>query len=145
MDVNFLSAVRCLPSLRQEPELEMALSELLTKTSGEAPLTIKGVRDKFSAVNRLAKSGRIQVVKGQPGEETVIISIRGLAAIIRAAAASLSFTDALTAAGFVPTGQRLLQNEGFKREDALVLETAEDAESAETTVHSLSETAARSL
>ncbi len=131
MDVNFLSAVRSLPSLREEPELEKALSELLTKTSGGAPLTIKGVRDRFSSVNRLAKSGRIQVVKGPPGEETVIVSIKGLAAIIRAAAASLSFADALTASGFVPTGHRLLQSEGFKRDDTLVLQAVENAESTE--------------
>jgi len=132
MDVNFLSAVRGLPSLRREPDLEKALSELLTKTAGEAPLTIKGVRDKFSTVNRLAKSGRIQVVKGPPGEETVIVSIKDLAAIIRAAAASLSFTDALDAVGFVPTGHRLVQNEGFERDDTLELKAAETAASTET-------------
>jgi len=131
MDVNFLSAVRCLPSLRRVPELEMALSELLTKTSGEAPLTIKSVRDKFTTVNRLVKSGRIQVVKGPPGEETIIVSVKDLAAIIRAASASLSFTDALAIAGFEPTGHRLLQSEGFKRDDTLVLDSAEDKESAE--------------
>src|SRR6184192_1837428 len=133
MDVKFLSAVRCLPSLRQESELEKALSELLAKISGEAPLTIKGARDRFSTVNRLAKSGRIQVVKGPPGEETVIVSIKELAAIIRAAAANLTFTDALNAAGFVPTGHRLMQSEGFKRDDTLVLETAEDAMGTEIT------------
>lgn len=133
MDVNFLSAVRSLPSMRREPELETALTELLIKTSGEPPLTIKGVRDRFSVVNRHAKSGRIQVVKGPPGEETLIISIKGLAEIIRAASASLSFTDALTVAGFVPTGQRLVQSEGFKHDDTLVLGKAEAAEDAQST------------
>ena|ERR1700683_1960520 len=137
MDVDFLSAVRCLPSLRQEPELENALLELLTKISAEAPLTIKSARDRFSSVNRLAKSGRIQIVKGQPGEETIIVSIKGLAAIIRAAAASLSFTDALAATGFVPTGHRLLQSEEFKRDDNLVLQAAGEAEGAETAVSAL--------
>lgn len=131
MDVNFLSAVRSLPSLRRVAELEKALSDLLTKASGQSPLTIKGVRDKFSTVNRLAKSGQIQVVKGPQGEATVIVSIKDLAAIIRAAAANLSFTDALDAAGFVPTGHHLLQNEGFQHDDALVLETAEEAVEAE--------------
>ena len=126
MDVNFLSAVRSLASLRREPELESALSELLTSVSGQAPLTIKGARDKFSAVNRLAKRGRIQVVKGRPGEETVIVSVKSLAALIRAASANLSFADALDAAGFQPTGQRLIQREGFKRDDNLVLKAPPD-------------------
>jgi hypothetical protein len=130
MDVEFLSAVRSLSSLRQEPELESALSELLAKVSGKAPLTIKGARDKFSEVNRLAKSGQIQVVKGAPGEETVIVSIKSLAAIIRALSATLSFGDALAAAGFQPTGHRLVQSEGFKRDSTLVLEIPEDAKNA---------------
>jgi hypothetical protein len=145
MDIEFLSAVRALP-LRREAELKTALSELLTRTSGEGPLTIKGVRDRFSAVNRLAKSGQIQVVKGTPGDETVIVSMNDLAAIIRAAAASMSFTDALAVAGFVPIKHRLLQSEGFKRDETLVLDsvddsavldTAADPESAETTALAL--------
>ena len=126
MDVNFLSAVRSLSSLRREPELESALSELLTSVSGQAPLTIKGARDKFSAVNRLAKRGRIQVVKGRPGEETVIVSVKSLAALIRAASANLSFADALDAAGFQPTGQRLIQGEDFKRDNNLILNAQPD-------------------
>ncbi len=126
MDIDFLSAVRSLSSLRQEPELENRLSELLQNTSGNAPLTIKGARDKFSAVNSMAKRGRIMIIKGRPGEETVIVSIKSLAALIRAASANLSFADALDAAGFQPAGQRLIQSEGFKRDDNLVLKSQPD-------------------
>ena len=123
MDVNFLSGVRRLPSLRRQPDLQMALSELLIQASGEAPMTIKGVRDKFSKVNRLARAGQIQVVQGEPGEETVIVSVKALADMIRAASASLSFADGLAAAGFVPTGKPLVQREGFQRDSSLALET----------------------
>ena len=127
MDVKFLSQVRSLASLRQESELESALSELLAGASGEAPLTIKGVRDKFTTVNRHAKSGRIQVVKGPPGGETLIVSVKSLAAIIRAASASFYFTDALKAAGFKPIGHRLVLNEGFERDDTLTLDPTQGA------------------
>jgi hypothetical protein len=135
MDVKFLSAVRSLP-VRRHAELETALSELLTRTSSQGPLTIKGVRDKFSSVNRLAKSGRIQVVRGTPGAETVIVSMKDLAAIIRAAAASLSFTDALAVSGFEPIHHSFLQNEGFKRDTTLVLDldTVADPVNADKTV-----------
>ena len=127
MDVQFLSAVRSLPT-RTDEDLEKALAKLLVQSSKEAPLTIKGVRDRFTTVNRAAKSGQIQVVKGTPGEETVIVSIKGLAAIIRAAAASLTFTDALAATGFQPIGPGLVYGEGFTPDDTLVLDSREEPE-----------------
>jgi hypothetical protein len=130
MDVKLLSAFRSLPLLRDTDELEVALSKLLTSAS--EPLTIKGVRDKFSMVNRQAKSGQIQVVRGAPGEETVIVSMKALAEMMRAVATNLSFADALDAVGFVPAGGRLVQREGFQPDTGLALKVnrKHEAESA---------------
>ena len=130
MDVKFLSAVRSLSSQREGVKLENELSQLLAQLTGQ-PLPIKSVRDRFSTVNRHAKSGRIQVVRGVPGEETLLLSLKDLAAIIRAASASLSFADALAVTGFQPIRQRLVQQEGFKRDETLAMEQERESASAE--------------
>lgn len=119
MNVDFLSELQALP-LRQRPALEAALSALLVRWCGD-PLTVKGARDQFSAVNRRARDGCVQVVRGDPGEETVLVSIKDLAMMIQSAASSLTLGSVLAAAGFEPTGERLVLDERFTPDTSLRL------------------------
>ncbi|GAB7552249.1 hypothetical protein NRB_17510 [Novosphingobium sp. 11B] len=120
MNAKFLSALQLLP-LRNRAALEEGLAELLMHLSGDRPLTVKGARDRFSAVNRLAREGQAQVVRGDPGEETVLVSIKDLATMIQSAASSLTLGSVLAASGFEPTGERLVLEEGFVPETGFAL------------------------
>lgn len=119
MNAEFLSELQALP-LRQRPALESALSALFVRWCGD-PLTVKGARDRFSAVNRLARGGCAQIVRGDPGEETVLVSIKDLATIIQSAASSLTLGSVLALADFEPTGERLMLDERFIPETGLRL------------------------
>ena len=134
MDVDFLSAFHGLP-MRRRSELESALSELLVRESGGAPLTVKGARDRFSAVNRSVKAGNIQVVGGSPEDQTVLLSVKDLATIIQAAASRLTFGEALAAAGVTPVAQgkalSLALDEGFEAEDNFLVDYEETGTEAE--------------
>jgi hypothetical protein len=125
MDLNVLSALQGL-RLQECTKLEKALSEILVSNMSSEPVTIKGARDRFSEINRRARNGQIQVIKGTPGEETIIVSMRDLAAMIHASVKGVSFADVLEASGFKPVlGQRLELSEGLKRGDDLALEVSE--------------------
>jgi hypothetical protein len=68
---------------------------------------VKTVRDRFSAFNNAAKQGHLQLVRGEPGEETVLLSIKDLATMLQSAASAVSLDDALQASGFRPVPGRL--------------------------------------
>jgi hypothetical protein len=112
MDAALLSAFRTLP-IHARPALESALSELLSSLSETGPLSIRRARDGFTKVNRLAKDGQVQLIRGNPGEETVLVSVRDLATMLQGAAASLTLDDALSLSGFRTAGDRLVHPEGF--------------------------------
>ncbi len=119
-----LEMLAALPGLRtKEPSvLKDDLTRLLAKHTADQPVTIKGARDRFSKINRRAKEGHIQVIKGAPGQETVIVSLTDLAAMLHAAATGVSLADALEISGFVPVRQkRLVLEEGMKTGTELVL------------------------
>jgi hypothetical protein len=121
MNLRMLAA---LPSLRtKEPSVfKDDLTRLLTEHMADQPVTIKGARDRFSEINRRAKEGFLQVVKGASGQETVIVSLTDLAAMLHATATGVSLADALKIAGFTPVRQkRLVLGEGMKTETELVL------------------------
>ncbi len=118
MDANFLSAFSSLP-LRHTSDLKTALSRLLVGSYGDA-LTVKGTRDNFTTVNREAKAGRVRVVGIAPEDQTVILSVNDLATIIQAAAHTLTFADALSAAGFEPSGHDVTLPEGHEAENSFV-------------------------
>jgi hypothetical protein len=135
VDADFLSAFHELP-IRRRSELESALSELLVRGSGGRPLTVKGARDHFSAVNRSVKSGQIQVVGGSPDDQTVLLSVRDLATMIQAAASQLTFGAALAASGFEPAAHRILLGEGFEAEDNFLIDGAFEKVEAESAAES---------
>jgi hypothetical protein len=119
-----LEMLAALPKLRtDEPSvLQDDLTRLLTEHMADQPVTIKGARDRFSEINRRAKEGYIQVIKGAPGQETVIVSLTDLAAMLHATATGVSLADALKISGFTPVRQkRLVLGEGMKTETELVL------------------------
>jgi hypothetical protein len=119
-----LEMLAALPKLRtNKPSvLQDDLTRLLTEHMADQPVTIKGARDRFSEINRRAKEGYIQVIKGAPGQETVIVSLTDLAAMLHATATGVSLADALKISGFTPVRQkRLVLGEGMKTETELVL------------------------
>ena len=123
-----LEMLAALPKLRtSEPSvLQDDLTRLLTEHMADQPVTIKGARDRFSEINRRAKEGYIQVIKGAPGQETVIVSLTDLAAMLHATATGVSLADALKISGFTPVRQkRLVLGEGVKTETELVLHKKE--------------------
>jgi len=123
-----LEMLAALPKLRtSEPSvLQDDLTRLLTEHMADQPVTIKGARDRFSEINRRAKEGYIQVIKGAPGQETVIVSLMDLAAMLHATATGVSLADALKISGFTPVRQkRLVLGEGMKTETELVLHKKE--------------------
>lgn len=128
MDAQFLAEFRALP-IRRRNALEAGLSELLTRVAG--PITIRGARDQFTSVNRAAKDGQAQLVKGPAGEETVILSVRDLATMIQAAAASLTLGDALSISHFRPAGGTLDHHEEPAADNVFDLE-AFDFEASDT-------------
>jgi hypothetical protein len=113
MKLGFLTALQDLP-VQDNSELEKALAELLILHLFNQPLTVKKARDSFSSVNRLARQGNLQIIKGAPGEETVILSIKDLAAIIKASARNMTFAEALEVSGFKPARQRIELPEGLR-------------------------------
>lgn len=123
MNAQLLAALRELP-IRPAATLEDQLTVLLMQKCEDEPLTIKRARDEFSAVNRRAREGRMQLVRGSQGEETVIVSIRDLATLLQAAASSLTFGQALSVSGFKPAGGSLIQREGAAAETPFVLADA---------------------
>jgi hypothetical protein len=120
MNAALISAFQTLP-IHARPALESALSELLASLSSSGPLSIKSARDGFTKVNRLAREGQVQLVRGQPGEETVLVSVKDLATIIQTAAARLTLDDALSISGFTPAGGRFVHEECFVADEALSL------------------------
>jgi hypothetical protein len=127
MNLNIMSAIAEL-SLRSAPTLVEPIRDLLT--SACEPLTVKSARDRFSHINGLAKQGHIQVIKGNPGEETVIVSLKDLAAMLEVARTGVTFGEALKFVGFKPVrGLRLVIPEGMRHENELVL--AQRAEAAQ--------------
>lgn len=119
MNLNIISAIAEL-SLKSAPTLADPIRELLTTVC--EPLTVKSVRDRFSQINHLAKQGHIQVIKGNPGEETVIVSVKDLAAMLEVARTGVTFADALNSVGFKPVrGIRLVIKEGMRPQTELVL------------------------
>jgi len=101
MNLEVLSALEGL-RLKEPAAFEDALTKLLTAHKSCQPVTIKSARDKFSQINRRAKEGYIQVIKGSPGEETVVVSVRDLAAMIHAARTGVTLADVFNATGFKP-------------------------------------------
>ena len=113
MKLGFLTALQDLP-VQDNSELEKALAELLISHLFDQPLTVRKARDNFSSVNRLARQGNLQIIKGAPGEETVILSVKDLAAIIKAAVREMTFAEALDVSGFKPARQRIELTEGLR-------------------------------
>lgn len=123
-----LKVLAALPNLRTtEPAaFRDDLTRLLTENMTDEPVTIKGARDRFSEINRRAKEGHVQVVKGASGQETVLLSMADLAAMLQATAMGVSLADALKISGFSPVRQqRLVLAEGMKSETELVLHKKE--------------------
>jgi hypothetical protein len=121
MNLEVLSALEGL-RLKEPAALEDALTKLLTEHKSCQPVTIKSARDRFSQINRRAKEGYIQVIKGSPGEETVVVSVRDLAAMIHAARTGVTLADVFNATGFKPVkGKRLVMQEGLRSETELVM------------------------
>jgi hypothetical protein len=113
MNLGFLTALKDLP-VQDDSKLEKALAELFILHLLDQPLTVKKARDNFSSINRLARQGNLQIIKGAPGEETVILSVKDLAAIIKAAVREMTFAEALEASGFKPARQRIELTEGLR-------------------------------
>lgn len=113
MNLGFLTALKDLP-VQDDSKLEKALAELFILHLLDQPLTVKKARDNFSSINRLARQGNLQIIKGAPGEETVILSVKDLAAIIKAAVREMTFAEALEVSGFKPARQRIELTEGLK-------------------------------
>jgi hypothetical protein len=113
MNLGFLTALQDLP-VQDNSKLEKALAELLISHLLDQPLTVRKARDNFSSINRLARQGNLQIIKGAPGEETVILSIKDLAAIIKAAVREMTFAEALEVSGFKPARQRIELPEGLR-------------------------------
>lgn len=123
MNLQFLAA---LPSLKKSTDLRETLTRLLTESGVEEPITIRYARDKFSTVNRRAKEGHIQVIKGDPGQETIIVSIADLAAMLHATLTGITLAEALAVSGFEPVrGRRLVLEEGLNLQSELVLNDAQ--------------------
>ncbi|HEX8240492.1 MAG TPA: hypothetical protein VF574_12200 [Allosphingosinicella sp.] len=121
MDTNFIAAVQGL-AVRERPALETALAELLaTYSKSGRPLPLREARDKFTSVNKAAREGHAQLLRGEPGGETVLVSVRDLATMLQAAASTLTLADALTVSGFCPAGGRLVLDEALETEDLLEL------------------------
>lgn len=121
MDMKVLSALQGL-GLKQGPALKDALMEFLSESTPNEPVTIKRARDSFSQINRRAKQGHIQIIKDPSGEETIILSVRDLAAMIHATVNGITLSDALHASGFKPVkGHRLVLQEGLRTATELTL------------------------
>jgi hypothetical protein len=121
MEMDVLSALHSL-RLKEVPALKEALVELLIAHTKDEPVSIKKARDTFSHINRRAKQGHIQIIKGPVGEETVIVSVKDLAAMIHATVSGITFADVLDFTGFKPVhGRRLALEEGQRTETELVL------------------------
>jgi hypothetical protein len=121
MDMKVLSALHGL-RLKQGPALKDALMEFLSESTSDEPVTIKRARDSFSQINRRAKQGHIQIIKDPSGEETIILSVRDLAAMIHATVSGITWSDALQDSGFKPViGQRLVLQEGLRTTTELTL------------------------
>jgi hypothetical protein len=121
MNLEVLSALEGLP-LKEPSALVDALTKLLTEHMPCQPVTIKGARDRFSEINRRAKEGYIQVIKGAPGQETIVVSLKDLAAMIHAARTGVTLADVFEATGFKPVkGRRLVVEEGLRSETELVM------------------------
>jgi hypothetical protein len=113
MNLGFLTALQVLP-VQEDSRLEKALAELLLLHLLDHPLTVRKARDNFSSINRLARQGNLQIIKGAPGEETVILSVKDLAAIIKATVREMTFAEALEASGFKPARHRIVLTEGLR-------------------------------
>ncbi|MBV1686403.1 hypothetical protein KRR38_01625 [Novosphingobium sp. G106] len=118
MNADYMAAFRSLP-VGNRSKLEAALLEVLSSLSNSAPQPVKTVRDKFSAYNNAAKQGHAQLVRSDPGEETVLLSIKDLATMLQSAASAVSLDDALQASGFRAVPGRLEVSESHPR-DTLV-------------------------
>ena len=121
MEMKLLSALQGL-RLKEGPELKSALIEFLTQHAADEPITIKRARDSFSQVNRRAKQGHVQIIKDASGEETIILSVKDLAAMIHATVSGVTLSDALEASGFRPVKRhRIVLEEGLRTETELSL------------------------
>jgi hypothetical protein len=121
MEMTILSALQGL-RLKEGRALKDTLVEFLTEHSANEPITIKRARDSFSHINRRAKQGHIQIIKGASGEETIILSVKDLAAMIHATVSGVTLPEALEASGFRPhRGKRLVLEEGRRSETELIL------------------------
>ena len=120
MKLGFLTALQDL-TVQDNSKLEKSLTELLTLHLFEQPLTVKKARDNFSSINRLARQGNLQIIKAAPGEETVIVSVKELAAMIKAAVREMTFAEALEISGFKPARQRIELTEGLRADHDLAL------------------------
>jgi hypothetical protein len=130
MDTSFITALQGLP-VRERPALEAALAELLASYSKSGrPLPLREARDKFTLVNKAAREGHAQILRGEPGGETVLVSVRDLATMLQAAASTLTLADALTVSGFRPAGGRMVLDEALEDEEPLELATPERPEPA---------------
>ena len=121
MNLEILSALEGL--LVKDPAgLAGALTRLLTEKMQSQPVTIKSARDKLREINRRAREGQMQVIKGAPGQETIIVSLRDLAAMVQAARTGVSLADAFEATGFRPVkGRRQVVEEGLGAGTELVM------------------------
>ena len=121
MEMTILSALQGL-RLKEGRALRDALIEFLTEHSANEPITIKRARDSFSHINRRAKQGHIQIIKGASGEETIILSVKDLAAMIHATVSGVTLFDALEASGFKSVRRKqLVLQEGRRSETELTL------------------------
>jgi len=121
MNLEILSALERL-LVKDPTELAGTLKRLLIEQMQSAPVTIKSARDRFSEINRRAKEGQMQVIRGAPGQETIVVSLRDLAAMVQAARTGVSLADVFEATGFKPVrGPRLVVEEGMREETELVM------------------------
>jgi len=106
MQADYLAALQSLP-VRDRSQLEVALLKVLTGLSESDPQPVRAIKTHFSAFNNRAKQGHALLVKSDPGEETVLLSVKDLATMIQSAAKSVSLDDALDASGFRAAEGRL--------------------------------------
>lgn len=70
-------------------------------------LTVRGARDTFSRIVREARSGKPKVIGSKPSQMVVLISLEDLVELVRDAAQSKSFADALAEMSFDPVSKAL--------------------------------------
>nr|WP_250808495.1 hypothetical protein [Neorhizobium tomejilense] len=94
-----------------EADILRELQSVLAAAAGGS-LTVKAARDTFTKVLGRVRGGEIQLIGRKTEDQTVVISLKDLAALIASGARAQSFGSALDEVGFKPLGRRIKVRSG---------------------------------